>query len=491
MAVVLNSRFDITLDAVRRVAWRGEAVEIGERCMALIAERRQTFLNLLEHEPEHIVYGVNRGQGEMIHQPMTPAQMDRLARLKPVAAAVSFGEPYPERVVRAVVLARLANVLDGHAVSTPRLAQAFVDMLNDGSMPQVAQSGQGGGGEMLSLYPLFAALSRSFELEPGERGVMINGAPSGAAFLADAAISSRHRLRVAQEVFALAIEAFNAPREHYDARIGELWGGDHDTAAFRDLGELLAGSGMGVAPRPYHAPVSYRVIPSILGQAHWAIGQAEQMAEGYLSAITHNPIYFASDGNNPNGFCMGAGGFQNSMTAPILNALSVTWADLCLLCERLCAGLLNGRVSGYPDFLLSGRGPGESDGHGAVGYLPMAIVGFLEEARVAAQPTFIPACDASIFGQDDVASPALLAWPKEAKAGRCLDRSLAVLAVAASQALHVTERTEVAPKLRELLRLVRGIVPPVVEDRVLGGELRALSDRFAARIYDADEGRAS
>ncbi|HVO00680.1 MAG TPA: hypothetical protein VMT54_00685, partial [Candidatus Cybelea sp.] len=101
------------------------------------------------------------------------------------------------------------------------------------------------------------------------------------------------------------------------------------------------------------------------------------------------------------------------------------------------------------------------------------------------QRTFIPAVDASVFGQDDVGAPAFLAWPKVVKAGETLDRALSVLAVTASQALHLNRRDDLSPPLRKLLTEVRSVVPPLVEDRVLGPELKALSQRFTARVYDA------
>jgi histidine ammonia-lyase len=140
-------------------------------------------------------------------------------------------------------------------------------------------------------------------------------------------------------------------------------------------------------------------------------------------------------------------------------------------------------VSGYSDFLLGDRDPSQSDGHGALGYLPMAIAGFVEEARALAQRSFIPAVDASIFGQDDVASPVFLAWPKEAKAGQTLDRALAVLAVTASQALHLNGRHPATDPLRNLLGKVREIVPPVTVDRVLGAELQVLSGYFGVSVF--------
>jgi histidine ammonia-lyase len=421
----------------------------------------------------------------MIRYQLSEAQTARLAKLKPFPAAVSFGEYYPERVVRAMVLARFANILDGHAFSTVRLAEALVAMLNDGPMPRVAATGQGGAGEILATYPLFAALSEKFELEPGERSTLINGAPCAAALLADAAIVARRRLSLVQEVLALSILAFGAPREHFEPVLGALWGGPHNRAAFDALETLLAPSLPLLEQRRHQAPVSFRIIPALLGHAHWAVAQAEEIAATTLVAVTHNPTYLEPDAAHPLGRCLSTGGYHNALAAPLIDGVTGAWADLCLLAERLCVGLLNGRASGFPDFLLAGRDVSESDGHGAVGYLPMAIAGFVEEARAAAQRSFIPAADASVFGQDDVAAPVFLAWPKQEKAGQALDRSLAVLAVAASQALHVTKRTIPGGPLLDLLQCVRDVVPPIEVDRVLGDELQALSEDLSARIYSA------
>jgi histidine ammonia-lyase len=483
----LTARADLTLEALRRVAWAGEAIGLTGAARETIVRRRADFEALLSGA-EHGVYGVNQGQGEMIRYRMTEAQMARLARLKPFPAAVSFGDYFPERVVRGMVLARFANILGGHGFSTPRLAEGLVAMLNSGAMPKVACTGQGGAGEILATYPLFAALSEQFELEPGERSTLINGAPCAAALLADAALASRRRLGLAQEVLGLAIEAFNAPREHYDPALGDLWGGDHHRAAFRELNALLGPAREGAAARSHQAPVGYRIVPALLGHAHWAVTQAEAQAATALASVTHNPTFLEPDAEHPYGRCVSTGGYHNALAAPVIDGLTGVWADLCLLAGRLCASLLNGRASGMPDFLLAGREIGESDGHGALGYLPMAIAGFIEEARALAQRSFIPAWDASIFGQDDVAAPAFLAWPKEAKAGQTMDRALAVLAVTASQALHLQGRADIAQPLQALLRLVRSIVPPVTADRVLGGELQALAECFSGRIFAVEAG---
>ena len=354
MTVVLASRFDITPEAVLAVAWRGEPVALDASALSGIAAARAAFMRYLDERPGAPVYGVNQGHGEMIEQALDEADRQCLARLKPLAAAVAFGEPYPHRVTRAMVLARLANLLGGHGMATPRLVEALVEMLNDGPIPCVPSRGQGGPGEILVLYTLFAGLSQRLELQAGERGALINGSPAAAAVLADAALSAERRIAVAEEVLALAIAAFNAPAEHYDTVLGALLGGEHDRQAFARLAVLLDGMAGCGEPRAHQAPVSYRIVPHVLAQAHAAVGFARARAAESLSAVTHNPVYLAPDEGCALGRCLGNGGFHNAVAAPAMDGIAGAWADLCLVCLRLCAGLMNGRVSGFPRFPADG-----------------------------------------------------------------------------------------------------------------------------------------
>jgi histidine ammonia-lyase len=300
--------------------------------------------------------------------------------------------------------------------------------------------------------------------------------------VADAALAARRRLDLAHRVFALSIEAFRAPLEHYDAALEALWGDPHEAAALRGLRGFLAGAGDG--RRNFQAPVSYRIVPRVLGHAHRATAGAEAAANLSLGSASDNPVYVPPDDQHPWGRCLSTGGYHNAMAAPALDDLAGIWADICLLCDRHSSKLLIGRVSHLPDLLMVGREASDADGHGNIGYVPMAVTGYLEQAKAAAQRTFIPGSESAGAGQDDVASPVFLAWAKEQRAGRCLDAALAMLAVVASQALHVTDRP--APSaLQPFLEDLRSIVPPVADDRVLGPELNRLADDFSARIFAA------
>jgi histidine ammonia-lyase len=483
MTVSLDKRWDISLEAFYRVAWCGESVRITDSAMQRITASRTSFLNLIENDPTVVIYGVTTSMGELAGQRLSQEERERHARIKPFPAATSFGDYLPERVVRGIVLARLTNFIEGHSATTPRIADAVARMLDGGPMPPIAAAGQGGAGEILALYPLFAELSRGFDLQVKERGSLINGSPCGAALLADAALAARRRLKLALQTFALSIEAFRAPLEHYDAALEVLWGDNHEAAILQSLRGLLQGAGEG--RRLYQAPVSYRILPRVLGHAHRAVAAAEHAATTSLASISDNPVYLPPDANNPNGRCITTGGYHNSMAAPALDDLAAVWADICLLCERHGNKLLNGRSSQLPDMLMVGRQPGDSDGRGHIGYVPMAAAGYVELAKAAAQRTFIHGSDAG-QGQDDVASPVFLAWGKEERTGRLLDASLAMLAVVASQALYVTDRP-VPPPLREFTAMVRSYVPPLIEDRILGPELGRLAQALTAEVFTVGE----
>jgi histidine ammonia-lyase len=482
MTVTLRKRADINLESVLRVAWRQESVEIGDDALAEIVRCRAAFLKLIDSDTNVVIYGVTTAMGELASTRLTHAERDRHARIKAFAAATSFGDPFPDRVVRAFVLARLANFLEGNAATTPRIALAVAEMLDGRPMPKVASSGQGGAGEILALYPLFAELSARFDLEVKERGSLINGSPCAAALLADAALAARRRLSLIEQVFALSIEAFRAPLEHYDAVLEGLWGDEHEAAALRGLRQFLDATSSG--RRNYQAPVSYRIVPRVLGQAHRAVAEAERAATISLRSASDNPVYIPPDDENPFGRCISTGGYHNAMAAPALDNLAAIWADICLLCDRHGSKLLNGAVSGLPNLLMVGRHPSESDGHGSLGYIPMATTGYLEQAKLAAQRTFIPGAESAGAGQDDVAATAFPAWAKEAQAGRCLDACLATLATVASQALHVTDRRG-PPALHKFLSETRSIVRPVMEDRILGPELFSLTEAFTKKAFTA------
>jgi histidine ammonia-lyase len=113
----------------------------------------------------------------------------------------------------------------------------------------------------------------------------------------------------------------------------------------------------------------------------------------------------------------------------------------------------------------------------------MVQVGYAEEAKRAAQRTFLPGSEGGGFGQNDTAPPTFIAWRGQDQAAYCLEAALAALAAVASQALYVTRR-DASPPLRPLLADVRSSMPPVIESRPIGPDMERLAVAFRAKIYD-------
>ncbi|MET1026322.1 MAG: aromatic amino acid lyase [Dongiaceae bacterium] len=479
MQLELNYRGEISLDLYHRVAWRGAGLRLGAESMQRMTESRADFMRLLDGDPGVTIYGVTSGYGQFASRRLEGEARREHARKPPRATVAAFGPPAPERLARGIVLARLANFIEGHAAVSPALAVEVAALLEKGRLPKVSLAGQGGAGEILWAAPLFAELAERFPLAEKDSLSLINGSPAASAMIADAALAMRRRLDFVETIFALSAEAIKAPLEAYAADFEELWDDPHETEALRRLRHLL--QGCSAERRPYQAPVSYRILPRVIGQFRRAIAQAEEIATGSLRAVTDNPVFLRPDPSRPDpqhpyGRVYSNGGYHNARAYPALDNLAAAAADLCILAERHSTKLLDGRYSLLPDQL---QGPDD----GYIGILAFVQVGYAEQARRAAQRTFLPGSEAGGFGQNDVAPLTGLAWSAQEEAGRCLDAALAMLAVIASQAFHVTQR-EAPPALRDLLGLVRSVFPPVIGARSYDRQLTALADRFRAEIYD-------
>ena len=381
---------------------------------------------------------------------------------------MSFGEALPERVVRAIVVARLANFLEGHAAVRGQTAQAVADMLDASELPAVAAQSNGGSGEVLALGSLFFGLSTQLALTAKERMALINGSPCAAALIADVALAGRRRLELAESIFALVAEVAGAPDEHYAAELGELWGDEHEAQALRSLRTLLAGSDR--VRRRHQASVSLRILPRVLGAARGAQAGGEHAANVSSERGHRQPRLPAA---RPAAAARRrllqwrlpqcAGGVRPS------TGVAFAHADLCQLAQRLTDHLFQSPATAP----LVGRD------EWTVKPLHMVQNGWAEEARAIAVPTLL---SLGGFGQNDVPALNFLAWRKATAIGRCLDAALAVLAAIASQALYADAR-EPPPPLRALLAQIRASFPPVSRPRALGEDCERLTETFTREVF--------
>jgi histidine ammonia-lyase len=470
MRVCVRTRREITLELIHAVAWRGAGLEISPEALALMDDCHESFESFVsdrvQSDPQALIYGVTSAPGDA-----AAAALDDEAnagRPSQLWTAMSFGESLPNRVVRAIIVARLANFLDGHAAVRGQVAQAVADMLDEPALPVVPAQANGGSGEILALGSLFFGLSTQMPLTPKERMALINGSPCAAALVADVAMASRRRIELAESVFALVAEVCGVPDEHFAVELGELWGDEHEAAALESLRTLLERSDR--VRQRHQASVSLRILPRVLGTARRAHTAAERAATASLTAVTDNPVYLPPSDHRPLGAVYSNGGYHNAQAAPAIDGVAFAQADLCQLAQRLTDHLfqnpLTAGLVGYDEW--------------SVKPLHMVQNGWAEEARAIATPTLL---SLGGFGQNDVPALNFLAWRKAIAIGHCLDAGLAVLAAIASQALYV-DAHEPPPNLRPLANQIRSTFRPVDQPRPLGDDCRNLTESFTRQAFD-------
>jgi histidine ammonia-lyase len=476
MTVVVDTRADFTLENFRRVAWDGEGVEIGPRALERMESTRSSFLALLESDRTAFIYGTTTRPGIEVGKAVAPDDQRGYARTLRGSWSPSFGGGgvLEARVTRGIVFARLANFVEGNAKTRPVIAERIAALL-DGPLPAVPLGGHVAAGEILTLAPIMNAVEGDFE--EGETMALVNGSPCAAALAADVALAAATRLHAAEEVFALSVEAFGAPLDAYDEALEALWEDEHEVAALRGLRAGLDGAEAS-GRLGHQAPVSYRILPRVLGQAYRAVSGVEHAAAVSLRSVTDNPAYLPPDDGHPLGRAISTGGYHNAIAPQAISTLAAAWADLIFLAERHVTAMHVGATSELPPLLERPGGGG-----GKTNLLGWTAGSFLEDARTAASATLLPAGVGD--AQNDVGAPTFLAYRKELFVADCLDSALALLAASASQGLWVTGR-EPAPPLRPLLERVRALFPPVDDpaERRIGDELGGLAEAFRAAALD-------
>jgi histidine ammonia-lyase len=218
MTVELNDREDFTLDNLRRVAWDGEPVAYTNACLRRLADARMSFEQLLASDENQFIYGVTTRYGLGAKKILDANGRRKMAKQPAFSRGSGVGEPYPDRVVRAMIFARLTNFVTGNAAITPCLAQAVADMLDGRALPTMRVGGQDASGESVNLAELYWHLMGE-ACEVKDNNAMANGSPCSAGLAGDSALRAGNRLRLCEQVFALSIDASGTAFDAFDKEL--------------------------------------------------------------------------------------------------------------------------------------------------------------------------------------------------------------------------------------------------------------------------------
>lgn len=458
-SVLLQSVRDIDLKTYEAICWDGRSVLIDSAPLEFMASIRSSFLQDLDKNVVP-VYGVNVGAGDGSSKRLATAEQEDYKN--GLNSATSFGRTLPERVVRGIIVSRLASFLGGHSAVTPELAQHVAAMLDE-PLPQVPAEGSGGSGEILPLGHLFARVPSSIELGLKESMSLVNGSPCAGALASDLSVRGKGILELVQEVFVLALDALDTPMEHFDMRLAEVWDNPNERKILERLSSILMSGKR--QRRTHQARVSARIFPRVFAVMEHEFESLRVTAERALRGAGDNPAFLHSE--NESSTIASNGSFHNQEAIVGIDRFNRAMADITQLGQHFIHAL-------YQD-----KDAMPEQDNLALGTAFMVAADWSEEARLQANPSLI---SFAAIGQNDVTNPIFRAWRASVRIEEALISQMALLSVMASQSLYTTGKSPL-PDLEQLVNLIREDVPVIDNRRDVGNEIHALAKRFTQHIY--------
>ena len=397
------------------------------------------------------------------------------------------------------------------------LSHLFVTLLGVGRFYLVGQTILSVASELPALLGFDAEVMKpSFK----EGLALVNGANFSAGMLALAVHDAERLAATADTAAALSMEAVCGCTRALDPKVHAVRGHAGQIESAAAMRDHLAGSRLVERAGAVQDAYSLRCAPQVHGASRDAIRYARTIAEKEINAATDNPLFFPEDGepfdlafraNWPEWYhgdrrvAYSAGNFHGQPLALAADFLAIAVAELANISERRCQLLLDGNHNrGLPQNLTTR--PGVNSGLMIAQYTAASIV---SENKVLAHPASVDSIPTAANTEDHVS----MSTHAARKLRTVLSNARSVLAIellCAAQAVEwriafdldpneprtklldveaaneqarqfaarIADPRTIASHLgegtRKLYLQVREKVAPVVDDRPLDGDIRAL-----------------
>ncbi len=479
----------LSLEDIEAVARGGRRAELGAEARQRVAATRAGIEARIESG--EVIYGVNTGFGRLADVHIAPDQLGRLQLNLLRSHACGVGEPYPEDVVRAMLLLR-ANVLaGGYAGVRPVVVDRFLGMLNAGIHPVVPRQGSvGASGDLAPLahlalvvvgegeavlsgerMPGAEALRRAglppLELAPKEGLALINGTQVMTAQAALALRDAERLTAAADVVAAMSVDALQGTDTAFLPAIHEARPHPGQLASAANLLALIRGS----AIRAGHAGCSrvqdayaLRCTPQVHGAARDALQHLRGKLEIEANAATDNPMVL------PDGSVVSGGNFHGAGVAAAFDYAAIALTALASISERRSARLVTPEQSGLPAFLVENSGL-----HSGFMMAHVTAAALVSECKTLAHPASVDTIPTSA-GREDHVSMGTWGARKLAAVVSNLGVVLGIEAMLAAQGIDLLRPATTSPALERAHAVIRARVPRLDGDRYLHPDIVACSE---------------
>jgi histidine ammonia-lyase len=497
--VIISGQALSTTDVIA-VARHRAAVVLNDEAVQRVQAARAVIDRLAGEGAK--VYGVTTGFGHLSKIRVPAEQLTELQYNLLRSHAAGVGEPFPEDVVRAVMLLLAASLARGNSGVHLAVVQMLVAMLNAQLYPVVPSRGSlGASGDLAPLAHLALTLIgegeifqngqrvngadvlRSAGLTPlqlyAKEGLaLINGTHVMEAIAVLALADAETIVQTAEVACAMSLEGLMGSHVPLDARIHQRRGQHGQQESAEHLRSLLRESEINASHRNcarVQDPYTLRCAPQVLGAVRDALAYCRTIFERELDAVTDNPLVFPEDSD-----VLSGGNFHGQPLALALDFLALALTQLASFSERRVYQVLGPHewedsATKTPLFLTPH--PGLHSGLMIAQYVAAALV---NEIKVLAHPASIDSIPTSA-GMEDFVSMGVTSANKLRQIIGETQQVVAIELLCAAQLLDFRLPLQPGKGVQQAQKVVRSLVSRLEQDRVLSPDI----ERLAAAIKDA------
>ena len=485
MEVVLDGN-SLSIEQIHSVARDRAKVSVSPEARAKMQRSRDVIERGVAEGAA--IYGVTTGIGEFARIRISPEQSAELQRRIIYSHSAGTGDPQPEDVVRAAMVARANTLAKGYSGVRLCLLDTVLEMINKGVVPYVNEKGSVGTSGDLSPLSQFAevAIGEGRAFYKGERmsgaeamkraGVkptdltckeglgLINGSQMMTAGAALLVYDAERILKNAMIAGAMTLDALRAVARAFDPLVHRVRPFPGQNAVAHNLLRLFADSEV-MAYRTGRVQDGYsvRCTPQIIGPSLDTLEHVRRIVNIEVNAAADNPLFFGEEGEY-----FAAGNFHGQGIGMVVDFLCIAMSEVANVSERHTNRLLNPTLSGLPDFLVEGKGL--NSGLMVAQYTAAALV---SENKVLSHPASVDSISVSA-DQEDHVSMGPIAVRKCTEILKNVRTVLAIEMMSGAQAFEFHEGRRPGKGTGIAYDLIRTKVPKLVNDRVLYPDIEAI-----------------
>ncbi|MFC0524387.1 histidine ammonia-lyase [Pontibacillus salicampi] len=480
---------DLTMNDVFRVCYEKESVQIAPSSMKRVKHSRQAVEAIVTRQ--ETVYGITTGFGKFSDVKIQERDVHDLQHHLIRSHACGVGDPFDEKVSRAMVLLRLNALLKGYSGVRDDVINQLVLLINQQIHPVIPQQGSlGASGDLAPLSHLALVLigegkvmyhnelyttEKVFQkegitpirLQAKEGLALINGTQAMTAQGIINYIEAEKLALQADWIASLTLEGLNGIIDAFHPSIHKARGYQEQIDVAARIRTILSDSKLTTSQGELRVQDAYslRCIPQVHGASWQSLAYVKDKLTIEANAATDNPLIF-----NDGSLVVSGGNFHGQPIALAMDFMKIAIAEFASISERRVERLVNPQLNDLPPFLSAK--PGLQSGAMIMQYAAASLV---SENKTFAHPASVDSIPSSA-NQEDHVSMGTIGARHASSIIQNTRNVLAIEFICAMQAVEYRDRNKMSSATKSLYDRGRQMVPSITEDRIFSTDIETVSN---------------